>query len=182
MSFGGALGKLVPEYIQRFRKYIENAAWLIVEKGLTMGIGVFVGIYTARYLQPESFGALNYAISFVSIFSAFASLGLDQIMIRELVKEKEKRDVLLGTAFILKLVGSLMLVVIMLGTMLFMKHESFTNLLILIIAVSELFKVFEVVNFFFQSQVQSKYVVQVQMFLNLTISFQKLPLCSSTLR
>jgi O-antigen/teichoic acid export membrane protein len=176
MGLGSAIWNLIPGYFERFRKYIENAAWLIIEKGLTMGIGVFVGIYTARYLQPESFGLLNYAISYVGIFSAFASLGLDQIMIRELVKSIEKRDVLLGTAFILKIAGSLILVLIMLGTMLFMEHTFFTNLLIIIIAFSELFKVFEVVNFFFQSQVQSKYTVQVQMFLNLTISFSKIAL------
>jgi O-antigen/teichoic acid export membrane protein len=176
MGLGSAIWNLIPGYFDRFRKYIENAAWLIIEKGLTMGIGVFVGIYTARYLQPESFGLLNYAISYVGIFSAFASLGLDQIMIRELVKSIEKRDVLLGTAFILKIAGSLILVLVMLGTMLFMEHTFFTNLLIIIIAFSELFKVFEVVNFFFQSQVQSKYVVQVQMALNLTISFSKIAL------
>jgi O-antigen/teichoic acid export membrane protein len=176
MGLGSAIWNLIPGYFDRFRKYIENAAWLIIEKGLTMGIGVFVGIYTARYLQPESFGLLNYVISYVGIFSAFASLGLDQIMIRELVKSIEKRDVLLGTAFILKIAGSLILVLVMLGTMLFMEHTFFTNLLIIIIAFSELFKVFEVVNFFFQSQVQSKYVVQVQMALNLTISFSKIAL------
>ena len=105
MSLGNAISKLVPEFFQRFRKYIENAAWLLFEKGLTLGIGVFVGIYTARYLQPESFGLLNYAISYVAIFSAFASLGLDQIIIRELVKAHDKRHVLLGTAFLLKLFG-----------------------------------------------------------------------------
>jgi O-antigen/teichoic acid export membrane protein len=176
MSLGNAISKLVPEYFQRFRKYIENAAWLLFEKGLTLGIGVFVGIYTARYLQPESFGLLNYAISYVAIFSAFASLGLDQIIIRELVKTHDKRHVLLGTAFMLKLIGSLVLILIMSGTMLFMDHPAFTNLLIIIIACSELFKIFDVVNAFFQSQVQSKYVVQVQTFLNLGISFAKIAL------
>ena len=176
MSISNALSKFVPEFFQRFRKYIENAAWLLFEKGLTLGIGMFVGIYTARYLQPESFGLLNYAISYVAIFSAFASLGLDQIIIRELVKDHDKRHVLLGTAFLLKLIGSLVLIVIMSGTMLFMDHPFFTNLLIIIIACSELFKVFDVVNAFFQSQVQSKYVVQVQLFLNLSISFSKIAL------
>jgi len=176
MSLGNAISKLVPEYFQRFRKYIENAAWLLFEKGLTLGIGVFVGIYTARYLQPEKFGLLNYAISYVAIFSAFASLGLDQIIIRELVKTHDKRHVLLGTAFFLKLIGSLILILIMSGTMLFMDHPAFTNLLIIIIACSELFKVFDVVNAFFQSQIQSKYVVQVQTFINLAISFAKIAL------
>jgi O-antigen/teichoic acid export membrane protein len=176
MSFGSVISKLVPESFQRFRKYAENAAWLIFERGLTMGVGVFVGIYTARYLQPESFGLLNYAISYVAIFSAFASLGLDQILIRELVKVPEKRDVLLGTSFMLKLIGSLILIVVMFGTMVFMDNPFFTNLMIVIIAISELFKVFEVVNYFFQSKVQSKYVVQVQTIINLTISFSKIGL------
>ena len=176
MSLGSALSKLVPDYFLRFRKYIENAAWLLFEKGLTLGIGMFVGIYTARYLHPEFFGLLNYSISYVALFSAFASLGLDQILIRELVKEQDKRDVLLGTAFILKLAGIGILTVVMVGSMLFMDHPAFTNLMIMIIAFSELFKIFEVINYFFQSQVQSKYVVQVQTVLNLTISFSKIAL------
>src|SRR3954471_11009688 len=91
---------------QRFRKYFENAFWLIFEKGITLAAGVAVGIYVARYLQPENFGLLNYAISFVSIFSAFSTLGLDQIIVRELARNPEKKLDLLGTGFILKIAGS----------------------------------------------------------------------------
>ena len=59
---------------QRLKKYFENAFWLIFEKGFTLVVGLVVGIYVARYLQPENFGLLNYTISFVSIFSAFSTL------------------------------------------------------------------------------------------------------------
>ncbi|HEV8515783.1 MAG TPA: oligosaccharide flippase family protein, partial [Cyclobacteriaceae bacterium] len=58
-------------FSQRFRKYSENISWLIFEKGFTLLVGLIVGVYVARYLKPENFGLLNYAISFVSIFSAF---------------------------------------------------------------------------------------------------------------
>ena len=68
-------------FSQRFKKYFENASWLIFEKGFTLVVGMVVGIYVARYLKPESFGLLNYAISFVSIFSAFSTLGMDQIVV-----------------------------------------------------------------------------------------------------
>jgi len=64
------------------------------------------GIYVARYLRPESYGLLNYSLSFVSIFSAFSTLGLDQIIVRELAKGPGRKDELLGTGFILKVVGS----------------------------------------------------------------------------
>jgi O-antigen/teichoic acid export membrane protein len=160
----------------RLRKYFENAFWLIFEKGFTLFVGMVVGVYVARYLKPETFGLLNYAISFVGIFSAFSTLGMDQIIVRELAKGTGKRDDLLGTGFVLKAAGSVALILLMIGTMFFMGHDSFTNTLILIIAFAEIFKAFEVINYFFQSQVQSKYVIQIQLLINLFLSFAKLGL------
>jgi O-antigen/teichoic acid export membrane protein len=159
---------------QRFRKYFENAFWLIFEKVFTLFVGMLVGIYVARYLHPESYGLLNYTISFVSIFSAFSTLGLDQIVVRELAKGTERQNDLLGTAFVMKMIGSVVLMGVMVGLMFFMQHDAFTNTLIIIIAMAELFKAFDVVNYFFQSQVQSKNVVQIQLIINLLISFLKI--------
>lgn len=161
---------------KKLRKYFENVSWLIFEKGFTLAVGMVVGIYVARYLQPESFGLLNYAISFVSIFSAFSTLGIDQIIVRELAKRTEAQNDLLGTGFVLKMIGSSTLLVLMFIILFFMNHDSYTNTLIIIIALAELFRAFEVVNYFFQAQVMSKYVVQVQLGINLFISFLKLGL------
>ena len=160
----------------RFKKYFENAFWLIFEKGFSLIVGLVVGIYVARYLQPEAFGLLNYGIGFVGIFSAFSTLGMDQIIVRELAKGTRSKDDLLGTGFILKLCGSIVLIVLMLIILLFLDHEPLTNTLIMIIAAAEIFKAFEVINYFFQSKVQSKYVVQVQLIINLTISLSKIGL------
>lgn len=160
----------------RFKKYFENAFWLIFEKGFSLFVGMVVGIYVARYLQPEAFGLLNYGIGFVSIFSTLSTLGMDQIIVRELAKGKTPKEELLGTGFIVKLSGSVLLVAVMLFVMLFMDHGPFTNTLILIIAAAEVFKGFEVINYFFQSQVRSKYVVQVQLIINLMISLSKIGL------
>jgi len=161
---------------RRFRKYSENISWLFFEKGFALLAGMVVGVYVARYLKPESFGLLNYAISFVSIFSAFSTLGMDQIIVRELAKQSGKQSDLLGTGFILKLIGSVILIVMMLIILLFMNHDPFTNTLIMIIAVAEIFKGFEVIAYFFQAQVLSKYVVQVQLVINLFISLIKVGL------
>jgi O-antigen/teichoic acid export membrane protein len=162
--------------IERLKKYFENAFWLIFEKGFTLLVGMLVGIYVARYLQPENFGLLNYAISFVSIFAAFSTLGLDQIVVRELAKESISKNDLLGTALFLKQAGSVILMLVMVIILLFMGNDQFTNTLILIIASAELCKSFEVINSFFQSKVQSKYTVQIQLFVNLFMSFAKLGL------
>jgi O-antigen/teichoic acid export membrane protein len=160
----------------RFHKYFENLSWLIFEKGFTLVVGMVVGIYVARYLQPENFGLLNYSISFVSIFSAFSTLGMDQIIVRELAKDPGNQRALLGTGFMLKLAGSGLLLLIMVFILLFMDHNPFTNTLIMIIAAAELFKGFEVISYFFQAQTQSKYVIRVQIFINLFLSILKIAL------
>lgn len=160
----------------RFRKYFENAFWLIFEKGFSLFVGLVVAISVARYLRPENYGLLNYALSFVSIFSAFSTLGIDQIIVRDLAKEPEKKDELLGTGFIIKIAGSVVMIALMTVVMLCMDHNLFTNTLIMIIAAGEIFKAFEVVNYFFQSQVKSKFVVQVQLAINFLISLSKIGL------
>ena len=76
---------------QGFMKYFKNTSWLFGEKILRMIVGLFVGIWVARYLGPEQFGLLSYAGAFVGLFTAFATLGLDGIVVRELVKDESRR-------------------------------------------------------------------------------------------
>jgi O-antigen/teichoic acid export membrane protein len=160
----------------RLQKYLQNISWLFFEKMLTLFVGMLVSIYIARYLQPEQFGLLNYAISFVGIFSAVSALGLDQIIVRELAKNPLKKNELLGTGFVLRLCGFVVLLVLIAIMLLFMKNNPFTNVLIMIIAAAELFKAFEVINGFYQSQIMSKVVVQTQMLINLIINILKIAL------
>jgi len=74
-----------------FMRYFRNTSWLMGERILRMGVGLFVGIWVARYLGPEQFGLLSYAQSFVFLFTAIATLGLDGIVVRELVTVRVRR-------------------------------------------------------------------------------------------
>lgn len=140
------------------RRYGANTAWLMGEKILRMFMGLFVGIWVARYLGPEQFGLLSYAQSFVFLFTAIATLGLDSIVVRELVKDNSQRNVLLGTAFTLKLIGSLCILPLLWLGVQFTSNDSYTNLLIFIIASGTVFQSFNVIDFYYQSSVLSKYV------------------------
>ncbi len=144
---------------QGFMKYFKNTSWLFAEKVLRMIVGLFVWIWVARYLGPEQFGLLSYAQSFVGLFTAIATLGLDGIVIRELVKDESKRDVLLGTAFRLKLMGAFGVLFFLAVAVNFTANDHYTNILIFIIASATIFQSFNVVDFYFQSKVLSKYVV-----------------------
>jgi O-antigen/teichoic acid export membrane protein len=143
---------------QGFIKYFKNTSWLMGEKILRMGVGLFVGIWVARYLGPEQFGLLSYAQSFVLLFTAIATLGLDGIVVRELVKYPENRGSLLGTAFGLKLTGAIMILPVLAVAVQLTSNDNYTNLLVFIIASATIFQSFNVIDFYCQATVQSKYV------------------------
>lgn len=120
--------------------------------------GLFVGIWVARYLGPAEFGLFSYALAFAALFSSFANLGLDSIVVRGLVREPSKRDAYLGTAFWLKLIGAITMLVVISTAMQLTESDAVTKLYIFVIASGTIFQSFEVVDFYFQSQVRSKFV------------------------
>jgi len=143
---------------QGFRRYFFNTSWMFGEQVLRILAGLFVDIYVARYLGPEQFGIYSYATAFVALFGTIAKLGMDSIVVRALVNHPEERDVYLGTAFWLKLIGGLLALGLLAIAVQFTGNDAMTNLYIFIIGSGLTFQSFDVVDSYFQSKVLSKYV------------------------
>lgn len=141
-----------------FKRYFFNTSWMLAEQVLRLLSGLFVGIYVARYLGPEQFGIYSYALAFVSLFGAIAKLGLDNIVVRELVRTPNDRDQILGTAFWLKVIGGLLVIGSLSAVLPWTSNDDTTNIYILIIAGGLLFQSFDIVDFYYQSIVKVKYV------------------------
>ena len=142
-------------------KYLTNTSWLILERFFRLGIGLIIVVVIARYLGPEQFGLLSYSISFVGLFAAFATLGLDGVVVKKLVENKVNSDIVLGSAFFLKLTGSItgfLLIVLIFPVF---GAEEARNLTYLI-ALMGFFQASNVIDLYFQSIVKVKYVVFVQ--------------------
>jgi O-antigen/teichoic acid export membrane protein len=139
-----------------------------------MAVGLFVGVYVARYLGPERFGVLSYAMSVVVLFSALSSLGLNGILVRELVNFPKKRDEFLGTAFILKLAGSGLVLILLSITLYFMGDDRQSNLMIFIIAAGLIFQPFNVIRFYFEANVLAKFIAVSQITSLVVVSVAKL--------
>lgn len=143
------------------KKYFANTSWVVGEKIIRSIVLLFVGVYVARYLGPEQFGMLSYAMSFVALFSIGATLGLESIVIRELVKDQTQKNQVLGSTFILKLIGSFLVLGIILIVLNFFPQEALITTIIIIITCSLIFKSFDVIEYYFQAMVQSKYTAIV---------------------
>ncbi len=154
---------------QGFMKYFKNTSWLFAEKILRMVVGLLIGVWVARYLGPDKFGLLSFAHSFVGLFTIFATLGLDEVVVRELVKDESRRDSLVGTTFWLKLFGAFLVLLVLAFAINFTSNDVDTHILVFIIASATIFQSFNIVDFYFQSKILSKFVAYAN-FISLFIS------------
>ncbi|MGB5636761.1 MAG: flippase [Waterburya sp.] len=144
------------------QKIIHNVGWLSAEKALNMLLSFFVGIYVIRYLGAENFGKLSYSLSFVALFTAIAKLGLDNIVVRNVLQKEKLTQEILGTAFVLKLMSALVTFGLI-GTAIWtFNDDSQIRWMSVIIAVSLVFDCFDVIYFWFQSQVMSRPIAIVR--------------------
>ncbi|MBD1885632.1 flippase [Microcoleus vaginatus] len=142
------------------RQVLNNIAWLFTDQILQMGLGLFVGLWVARYLGPTQFGLLNYALAFVSLFSSVATMGLGTLVVRNIARDPECKNETLGTAFGLQFTGGCITLLLSVTVIALLKpNDTLTRWLVGIIAAGTIFNAFEAINFWFQSQIQSKYTV-----------------------
>jgi len=158
----GSIRKLASNEL--FLSYFRNTSWLMAESVVRMFIGITVIGWVARFLGTANFGLLTYSQSLVALFAAVATLGLDNIVTRELVKEEGNRNEILGTSFILKLVATMFILGIILVAAPFIYDDSLTALLLMVIGTSSLFQSFSVIKFYYQSKVLSKYTTYANIY------------------
>ena len=139
---------------------VTNTGWQFADKIIRMGVGLAVGVWMARYLGPEQFGVFSYAMALVALIAPLASLGLEDFVVRNIVRDPECRDETLGTAFILSLAGGIASIVVAVGTIFFLRpNDTLSHWLVGIIAAGAIFQCFYVVEYWFNSQVQARFIV-----------------------
>jgi PST family polysaccharide transporter len=139
---------------------LKNAAWLITDRIVRIVVGLAVTILLARYLGPGDFGQLMFAIAFVSIFSAISSLGFAGVVVRDLVTESAVAGEILGTSALLRFFSGVVAAVAAIGLITWVRPDSETaQALVTIISFVTIFQTTEVVKYWFEAWVLSKYVV-----------------------
>ncbi|AVH63015.1 O-unit flippase [Nostoc sp. 'Peltigera membranacea cyanobiont' 213] len=142
------------------RAIIANTGWLFADRILRMGASLVVGVWVARYLGVQQYGLFNYTLAFVSLFSPIFTLGLDDVVIRHIIRQSTNREEILGTTFWLKLLGGTASVLFAVSTMFFLgEHETLKISLVAILGMAGIFRATDTIDLWFQSQVQSKYSV-----------------------
>lgn len=156
-------------------KVVKNASWLIGIQLVKSLLAMVISMLTARFLGPSGFGLINYAASIVSFVAPIMYLGLTGVLVQELVTHPEREGEILGTSIFLTLISSLFCIG---GVAAFVSIANFgerdTFLVCLLYSTLLIFQSLEIMIYWFQAKLLSKYSSMVALFAYLIISGYKI--------
>ncbi|MFP6667278.1 MAG: flippase [Pirellulales bacterium] len=146
------------------QRVLNNAAWLVFGRIARLTIGVAVSVWVARYLRPADFGLLASAIALVSILSVVGRLGMNPIVVRDLVRQPESARDLLGTILAIRVMSAVigLATAIFVGWFYFGNHEAGTWLFVLVGLSLLPQSFFRSLELWFQSQINAKPLVVIE--------------------
>jgi O-antigen/teichoic acid export membrane protein len=158
------------------KKILTNIGWLSTDRILRMVTGILISTWVARYLGPAQYGVMSYAISFVSLFGAIGALAADNIVVRNLVQNPDKKNEILGSAFLLKVGGACAAIVLVVVCAWLLESNGAALPLIFIYSLGLLIPALETPDLLFQSQVKSRFTVTAKLIVLVAFSLIKIVL------
>lgn len=158
--------------LKKFESQARNSGWLVFDS-IAKNLFNFVSvIFVARYLGPSQYGLLSYSMGFVGMFTSLITLGLDNLSVREISNgNKQEINKILGSSFLLKLIGYLVMTLIILASTLFFKtNEIASSQLIYFLTAGYIFHTVFAIDYFFQANLQSRKTVLSNQ-IGLTVGF-----------
>src|SRR5205085_5943728 len=134
------------------RRALTSSSWLIIERATFLIANFIVGILLARYLGPQAFGSLNYAIAFVALIAVIPYLGLASVVVQELTHHPDGRAEIIGTVFWAKFAAGSIAVVVANVLATFFAAGATERLLIMLISVSMVFDASSATRLLFEAR------------------------------
>ena len=145
-------------------RYFKNTSWLLLEQSTRLLVAIVGGIIVARYLGPENFGKLSFSLSLVGLLTVGASLGLETILVKEIVAGEHKLESILGTSLVLRITSSIFAVAAtVLIAMSIPSLDDEEKLIAAVASLTAMFFAFEVIDYYFKALVQTRYMLYARL-------------------
>ena len=136
----------------------RNAGWLIGGSIVNKIIAFIVNIWTARYLGPSNYGLINYAAAYTILFFSICTLGINSVLVKELIDNPDEEGTTMGTTLVLQGLSSLLSIGMICIIVFFLNYgESFTLLVVFLCSLGLFFQMMDSLKYWFQSKLESKY-------------------------
>lgn len=139
-------------------KVINNAKWIVLCKLAQSVLQLVVGMISARYLGPSNYGLINYAASIVAFAIPVMRLGFDATLVREYVESPEQEGKIAGTSMVLNLISGVACTIAVIGFSAVSNVNDRTTILVCgLYSLSLIFAAAEMIQYWFQYKLLSKY-------------------------
>ena len=140
------------------KRFLTNSSWIVGGKLFQMVLSLLISTITARYLGPSNYGLIGYAASFVAFFTPICTLGLNSLMVNEIINHREETGAIVGTSIVMRIVTSAASVLGIIAVVFFLNmNERDTLIVTALYSISLMFQCFDSITYFFQADMQSKY-------------------------
>ncbi len=92
-----------------FKKIFKNVSYLFASQIISKLLFLLQIVFIARYLGAEGLGKYAFVFAFGGIFFIFANLGLTNLTIRELAKDKSKTAIYFSNLLFIKTISCLVI-------------------------------------------------------------------------
>lgn len=141
------------------KKFAANFGWMMGQQIYSLLISLVVGSLSARYLGPSNYGLLNYGASILAFFVIASRLGLESVLINEMLRTPEKQGSYLGTALIMRLTASIVSLFCIAAIVRVLEPENqMLHMVTILQSFAVILQTYEVFGYWFQTNLKMKYV------------------------
>ena len=155
-------------------KIVKNASWLILCRVIQAVLSFVIGTLSARYLGPANYGIIDYAAAIVSFMVPVVQLGLRSTLVHEVISAPNNEGQVLGTSLFMSTATSLLGILgVIAFTAIANPGEKETMLVCLLYSISLIFQSTEMLQYWFQAKLLSKYVAIISLAAYTAVSFYR---------
>ena len=167
---------------QAFAKYLRNTGWLLTARVGSLFLKMIItAVALPNYLGADQFGMLNYPLVLITFFMAISALGMDSFVTRQLLQDPAQKHRILGTAFGLRLAAGIAVIPLIFGVYFAIVHlasqpPAAPLSFIAIVSLICIFQSIHIIDNYFQSRAEGKFIMWVHIGGNLLSAAIKLVL------
>ena len=162
-------------------RVVKNASWIVGCKIVQSALTFLIGMFTARYLGPSSYGLISYAASVVAFALPVMQLGFNSTLVQEFIEKPDKEGQVMGTCLTLNVLSA---VVSIIGVTTFAyvanPDEKETVIVCFLYSLTLLFQTMEMIQYWFQAKLLSKYPSIASLVAYILVSVYKIYILASS--
>lgn len=156
-------------------KVVKNASWIIICRIAQSILSLIISMIAARYLGPSNFGLINYASSITAFVLPVVRLGLNSVLVQEIVTNPKDEGKILGTSIMMGLVSSFFAII---GCAAFVaivnRDETDAIIVTLLYSISLIFQMMELIHYWYQAKLLSKYTAITSLIARFVVSIYRI--------